>query len=34
MKIKIKDQIPDTEIFHLVEGEPKISKIKEILGTG
>ena len=34
MKIKIKDQIPDTEIYHLVEGEPKISKIKEILGTG
>ena len=34
MKIKIKDQIPDTEIFHLVEGEPKIIKIKEILGTG
>ena len=34
MKIKIKDQIPDTEIFHLVEGEPRISKIKEILGTG
>ena len=34
MKIKIKDQIPDTEIFHLVEGEPKISKIKEILGPG
>ena len=34
MKIKIKDQIPDTEIFHLVEGEPKICKIKEILGTG
>ena len=34
MKIKIKDQIPDAEIFHLVEGEPKISKIKELLGTG
>ena len=34
MKIKIKDQIPDTEIFHLVESEPRISKIKEILGTG
>jgi len=34
MKVKIKDQIPDTEIFHLVEGEPKINKIKEILGTG
>ena len=34
MKIKIKDQIPDTDIFYLVEGEPKISKIKEILGTG
>ena len=23
MKIKIKDQIPDTEIFRLVNGEPK-----------
>ena len=34
MKIKIKDKIPDTEIFHLVEGEPRISKIKEILGAG
>ena len=34
MIIKIKDQIPNTEIFHLVKGEPKISKIKEILGKG
>ena len=34
MKIKIKDQIPDIEIFHLVDGEPKTSKIREILGKG
>ena len=32
MKLKIKDQIPDTEIFHLVDGEPQKSKLKEILG--
>ena len=34
MKIKIKDQIPDIEIFHLIAGEPKTSKIREILGKG
>jgi len=34
MKLKIKDQIPDTEIFHLVDGEPQKSKLKEILGYG
>ena len=34
MKIKIKDQIPDTEIFHLVDGEPQQSKLSEILGNG
>tara|TARA_B100000900_G_scaffold56087_1_gene41916 strand:+ start:299 stop:787 length:489 start_codon:yes stop_codon:yes gene_type:complete len=33
MKLKIKDQIPDTEIFHLVDGEPKKSKLREILGN-
>ena len=32
MKLKIKDQIPDTEIYHLVDGEPQKSKLKEILG--
>jgi len=34
MKIQIKDQIPDTEIFHLVDGEPQKSKLKEIIGNG
>ena len=34
MKIKIKDQIPDTEIFHLIDGEPKQNKLSEIKGTG
>tara|TARA_B100000989_G_scaffold89980_1_gene65087 strand:- start:408 stop:896 length:489 start_codon:yes stop_codon:yes gene_type:complete len=34
MKIKIKDQIPDTEIFHLVNGEPQKSKLREIIGNG
>ena len=34
MKIKIKDQIPDTEIFHLIDGEPKQNKLSEILGNG
>ena len=33
MKLKIKDQIPDTEIFHLVNGEPQKSKLREILGN-
>ena len=28
MKLKIKDQIPDIEIFHLLDGEPQTSKIK------
>ena len=32
MKIKIDDQIPDVEIFHLVDGEPQKSKFKEIIG--
>ena len=27
MKLKIKDQIPDTEIFQLVGGEPQKSKL-------
>ena len=34
MKLKIKDQIPDTEIFHLIDGEPKKNKLSEILGNG
>ena len=33
MKLQIKDQIPDTEIFHLVEGEPQKSKLREIIGN-
>ena len=33
MKLKIKDQIPDTKIFHLVEGEPKEQNILDILGS-
>ncbi len=32
MKLKIKDQIPDIEIFHLAGGEPQTSKIRDILG--
>tara|TARA_Y100001958_G_C21111667_1_gene458422 strand:- start:64 stop:552 length:489 start_codon:yes stop_codon:yes gene_type:complete len=34
MKIKIKDQIPDIEIFHIVDSEPKKSRLREILGNG
>ena len=34
MKLKIKDQIPDIEIFHLIDGEPQNSKIRDILGKG
>ena len=34
MKLKIKDQIPDIEIFHLTDGEPQTSKIRDILGKG
>ena len=34
MKIKIKDQIPDTEIFQLVDGEPQKSKLRKIIGSG
>ena len=33
MKLKIKDQIPDIEIFHLIDGEPQTSKIRDILGN-
>ena len=34
MKLKIKDQIPDIEIFHLLDDEPQTSKIRDILGNG
>ena len=34
MKLKIKDQIPDTEIFHIIDGEPQKSRLREILGNG
>ena len=34
MKLRIKDQIPDTEIFQLVDGEPQKSKLREIIGDG
>ena len=33
MKLKINDQIPDTKIFHLVDGEPKEQNISEVLGS-
>ena len=33
MKLKIKDQIPDTEIFQLVDGEPQKSKLRAIIGN-
>ena len=32
MKLKVNDQIPDTEIYQLVNGEPQKSKLREILG--
>ena len=34
MKLKIKDQIPDIEIFHLIDGAPQTSKIRDNLGNG
>ena len=34
MKLKIKDQIPDIEIFNLIDGEPQTGKIRDILGNG
>ena len=33
MKLKIKDLIPDIEIFNLIDGEPQTSKIRDILGN-
>ena len=32
MKLKVNDQIPNTEIYQLVNGEPQKSKLREILG--
>ena len=32
MKLKINDQIPDTEIYQLVNGEPQKNKLTEIIG--
>ena len=32
MKIKINDQIPDIEIYQLVNGEPQKSKLMDTLG--
>ena len=34
MKLKIKDQLPDWEIFQLVDGEPQKSKLRETIGNG
>ena len=34
MKLKINDQIPNTEIFQLVDGEPQKSNFREIIGNG
>ena len=34
MKLKVNDQIPDTEIYLLVNGEPKISNLQKTIGTG
>ena len=33
MKLKINDQIPDTEVFQLVDGEPQKSNLREIIGN-
>ncbi len=34
MKLKVNDQIPDTEIYLLVNGEPKISNLQKTIGIG
>ena len=34
MKLKINDQLPDPEIFQLVNGEPQKSNFREIIGNG
>tara|TARA_B100000131_G_scaffold94538_1_gene91474 strand:- start:586 stop:1071 length:486 start_codon:yes stop_codon:yes gene_type:complete len=33
MKLKVQDPIPDSKIFHLINGEPKEQNISEVLGT-
>ena len=32
MKLKLKDSIPQAQIFHLIDGEPKQESIKEVFG--
>ena len=34
MKLKVNDQIPDTEIYLLVNGEPQRSNLQKTIGTG
>ena len=34
MKLKINNQIPNTEIFQLIDGEPQKSNLKEVIGNG
>ena len=34
MKLKIKDKLPDTEVFQLIDGEPQKSKLRETIGNG
>jgi len=34
MKLKINDQLPDTEIFQLINGEPQKNNFREIIGNG
>ena len=33
MKLKVKDQIPNSKIFYLLNGEPKEQNISEVLGV-
>ena len=33
MKLKVNDQIPDSKIFHLVDGEPREQNISDVLGS-
>ncbi len=34
MKIKVNDQIPNMEVYRLVDGEPQKNKLRELLGKG
>ena len=34
MKLKVNDQIPDTEIYFLVNGEPQVSNLQKTIGKG